>query len=48
VLICKDVDRSRYAQVKFGESACRRGSLKRQTSNEFLLRVLRIMGYQVV
>ncbi len=47
-LICKDVSRSRHAPVNFGESACRRGNLKRQTSNEFLLRVLRIMGRQVV
>ena len=32
--------------VEFGESACRQGNMDRQLSNEFLLRVLRSMGYQ--
>jgi len=32
--------------VKFGESACRQGNMDRQLSNDFLLRVLRTMGYQ--
>jgi len=34
------------APVTFGESACRHGNMDRQLSTEFLLRVLRIMGYQ--
>ena len=32
--------------VKFGESACRQGNMDRQLSNDFLLRVVRTMGYQ--
>jgi len=32
--------------VNFGESACAQGNMDRQPSNDFLLRVLRAMGYQ--
>jgi 2,3-bisphosphoglycerate-independent phosphoglycerate mutase len=32
--------------VKFGESACRQGNMDRQLSSEFLLKVLRAMGYK--
>jgi 2,3-bisphosphoglycerate-independent phosphoglycerate mutase len=32
--------------VKFGESACRQGNMDRQLSNDFVLKVLRTMGYQ--
>ena len=46
-LFCKDVSNRGYTPVNFGETECRRGNLKRQTSHEFLLRVLRIMGYSV-
>ena len=31
--------------VKFGEAACRQGNMERQLSNDFLMRVLRTMGY---
>jgi len=32
--------------VNFGESACREGTMERQRSNEFLLRLLKVMGYK--
>jgi len=47
-LIFQAISNPEYTPVNFGETECRRGNLERQTSNEFLLRVLRIMGYQVV
>jgi 2,3-bisphosphoglycerate-independent phosphoglycerate mutase len=40
-----DTDQS-TGPVTFGESACRQGNMDRQVSNEFLLKVLRTMGYQ--
>ncbi len=33
------------APVKFGEAACRHGNMPRQLSNEFLLKLIHIMGY---
>ncbi len=32
--------------VKFGEAACRQGNMDRQLSHDFLLKVLRTMGYR--
>jgi 2,3-bisphosphoglycerate-independent phosphoglycerate mutase len=32
-------------EVNFGESACRNGNMERQTSEQFLLRVIQAMGY---
>ena len=35
----------KFALVKFGEAACRQGNMPRQLSNEFLLKLIRMMGY---
>ncbi len=35
----------KFAPVKFGESACRQGTMPRQLSNEFLLNLIQRMGY---
>jgi len=32
-------------EINFGESACRNGNMERQTSEQFLLRVIQAMGY---
>ncbi len=44
-LICQPGSGQSAGSVKFGEAACRRGNMDRQLSNDFLLRVLRTMGY---
>jgi 2,3-bisphosphoglycerate-independent phosphoglycerate mutase len=36
---------ARTAGVHFGESACRTGNLPRQSSHEFLLHTLGLMGF---
>lgn len=40
-----DADQS-AVPVNFGETACAQGNMERQLSHDFLLRVLRTMGYQ--
>jgi 2,3-bisphosphoglycerate-independent phosphoglycerate mutase len=35
----------KFAPVKFGETACRQGNMPRQLSNEFLLKLIHLMGY---
>jgi 2,3-bisphosphoglycerate-independent phosphoglycerate mutase len=35
----------KLAPVKFGETACRKGNMPRQLSNEFLLKLIQMMGY---
>jgi len=35
----------KFASVKFGEAACRQGNMPRQLSNEFLLKLIHLMGY---
>lgn len=47
-LICKSGPELSSEPVKFGESACEAGNMARQLSHDFLLKVLRTMGYQVV
>ncbi len=35
-----------FARVSFGEAACRQGNMPRQRSTQFLLKLIRTMGYQ--
>ena len=35
----------KFAPVKFGEAACRQGNMPRQLSNEFLMKLIQMMGY---
>jgi len=46
-LLCPPMARSSNAAgaVRFGEAACRDGNLARQSSHEFLLRTLRLIGF---
>jgi 2,3-bisphosphoglycerate-independent phosphoglycerate mutase len=44
-LFCLPEHSQGHNEINFGESACRRGNMKRQTSEQFLLRVLHSMGY---
>ena len=45
VLISQPGSDQSLSQVKFGETACRQGNMPRQLSNEFLLKLIRTMGY---
>jgi len=44
-LISRASSVSSPAQIKFGETACRQGTMPRQLSNEFLLNLIQAMGY---
>lgn len=46
-LICPASPNQPVANIKFGESRCKNGSMGRQLSSEFMLDVLREMGYSV-
>jgi 2,3-bisphosphoglycerate-independent phosphoglycerate mutase len=45
VLISQPGSEQTSSPVKFGEAACKQGNMPRQLSNEFLLKLIRTMGY---
>ena len=47
-LVCSSGPGLTSRHVNFGESACESGNMVRQLSHDFLLKVLRTMGYPVV